>query len=394
MKRWRAVILDTLLMTFGLGTLTMMNVAKLDIISHFGITSEVYDLQHNAYVLGLFIAFLLGHTRLYQGSFKRSVAIALSFAAIPQIIIPYAHSWWVVVFLRFIQGFVISLVPLFSTQIGNIFVAERPLAKGIILSGIFWGGLLGTFYGEIFVELFGWKLAFPITALMMYAALALWWILTEDFTIMREEGHKATETFKMPFTWILGFTFFPALWVIFTIVGFVTSVGYSIGWSRDMVANISYALNTSKALWSIIMGYVGFMLSRKNPSPKGLFRAIVLVMIASYIIGLIGLLIFSTGVLHKSYEVVLIGMIFVGAIQGTGPAFWTSAPAAYPKEIFPQAAFALGLISNSANAVAPTVTKLLASHSVLAALGGLSVMPLIGIAFLLVCMRLKLPIEK
>jgi len=381
-------------MTFGLGTLTMMNVAKLDIISHFGITSEVYDLQHNAYVLGLFIAFLLGHTRLYQGSFKRSVAIALSFAAIPQIIIPYAHSWWVVVFLRFIQGFVISLVPLFSTQIGNIFVAERPLAKGIILSGIFWGGLLGTFYGEIFVELFGWKLAFPITALMMYAALALWWILTEDFTIMREEGHKATETFKMPFTWILGFTFFPALWVIFTIVGFVTSVGYSIGWSRDMVANISYALNTSKALWSIIMGYVGFMLSRKNPSPKGLFRAIVLVMIASYIIGLIGLLIFSTGVLHKSYEVVLIGMIFVGAIQGTGPAFWTSAPAAYPKEIFPQAAFALGLISNSANAVAPTVTKLLASHSVLAALGGLSVMPLIGIAFLLVCMRLKLPIEK
>ena len=142
MKRWKAVILDTLVMTFGLGTLTMMNVAKLDIISHFGISSEVYDLQHNAYVLGLFIAFLLGHTRLYQGSFKRSVAIALSFAAIPQIIIPYVPTWWGVVILRFIQGFVISLVPLFSTQIANIFVAERPFAKGIILSGIFWGGLL------------------------------------------------------------------------------------------------------------------------------------------------------------------------------------------------------------------------------------------------------------
>ncbi len=381
-------------MTFGLGTLTMMNVAKLDIITHFSITSEAYDAQHIAYVLGLFFAFLLGHTRLYQGSFKRSVAIALSFAAIPQIMIPYVNSWEIVLILRFIQGFVISLVPLFSTQIGNIFVAERPLAKGIILSGIFWGGLLGTFYGEILVKAFGWKLAFPITALMMYAALALWWLLTEDFIIMREEGHKATEAFKMPFTWILGFTFFPALWVIFTIVGFATSTGYRIGWSTDMVANISYTLNTSKALWSIIMGYVGFVLSRKNPSPRGLFRAIVLVMIASYAIGLIGLLIFSAGVLQESYIIVLLSMALVGAIQGTGPAFWTSAPAAYPKEIFPQAAFALGLISNSANAVAPTVIKLLESYSITAALAGLSIMPLVGIASLLICMRLKLPIEK
>ncbi len=54
-------------MTAGFGTLSMMGVAKPDIISHFGISNSAYDLQHVAYVFGLFVAFLLGHTKLYEG---------------------------------------------------------------------------------------------------------------------------------------------------------------------------------------------------------------------------------------------------------------------------------------------------------------------------------------
>jgi len=43
----------------------------------------------------------------------------------------------------------------------------------------------------------------------------------------------------MKFTWVLGFTFFPALWVIFTIIGFSSSLGYGLGWTKDQVANLS-----------------------------------------------------------------------------------------------------------------------------------------------------------
>ncbi|WP_048151563.1 MFS transporter [Palaeococcus ferrophilus] len=394
MKRWKTVILDTLVMTAGFGTLSMMGVAKPDIISHFGISGSAYDLQHVAYVFGLFIAFLLGHTKLYEGSFKRSVAIALSWAAIPQLIIPYVGNWYVVVALRFIQGFVVTLVPLFSTQIARFFVAERPFAKGIILSGIFWGGVFGSMSARYLVEAVGWKMGFVITSLVMYAVLLIWWLLVEDFEVVHEKGSEKVNIWKMPFTWVLGLTFFPALWVIFTIIGFSASLGYDLGWTKEHVSNLSTTLNVSKALWSIVMGFVGFQLSKKNPTARGLFKAIVQVMIVSYGIAFIGLAIYSRAMLAGNYGMALASVVLVGALQGTGPAFWTSAPATYPKRIYPRASFALGLISNSANAVAPSVTEALASISEGLALGELTAMPLLGILTLVIVSRMRLPVEE
>ncbi|AIF69582.1 MFS transporter [Palaeococcus pacificus DY20341] len=395
MKRWKSVLLDTLVMTAGFGTLSMMSVAKPDIIAHFGISAEAYDMQHIAYVFGLFVAFLLGHTKLYEGSFKRSVAIALSWAAIPQALIPYMPSWHAVVFLRFIQGFVVTLVPLFSTQIANFFVAERPFAKGIVLSGIFWGGVFGSMSAKYAVQAFGWKGAFLVTVAIMYAVLLLWWLFVEDFEIVHKKGGAANvNVWKMKFTWVLGFTFFPALWVIFTIIGFSASLGYQMGWTKDHVTTLSTSLNISKALWSISMGYAGYLLSKKNPTAKGLFKAIVQVMIISYAIAFVGLALYSKAMLDGNYSLALASVILIGALQGTGPAFWTSAPATYPKSIFPRASFALGLISNSANAIAPSITEILARQSEALALAELAFMPILGIMTLIAVSRMKMPVEE
>jgi len=304
-------------------------------------------------------------------------------------------NWYLVVFLRFIQGFVVSLVPLFSTQIANYFVAERPFAKGIILSGIFWGGVFGSISAKYLVSALGWKTAFLVTVAIMYAVLLIWWLLTEDFEIVhKKEGEEEINIWKMKFTWVLGFTFFPALWVIFTIAGFSASMGYEAGWSKDQVAALSTNLNISKALWSIVMGFVGFQLSKKNPSPRGLFKAIVQVMILSYAVAFVGLGIYSKAMLEGNYSLALASVWLIGALQGTGPAFWTSAPATYPKSIYPRASFALGLISNSANAVAPSITEALARHSEALALAELMLMPVLGILTLIAVSRMKLPVEE
>ncbi|CAB50195.1 MFS transporter [Pyrococcus abyssi] len=394
-KRWTFVLLDTLLMAAGFGTLTFMGVAKPDIIRHFGISSDAYELQHIAYVFGLFVAFLIGHTKLYEGSFKRSVGIAISWAAIPQMLIPFTGNWNVVVFLRFIQGFVVGLVPLFSTQIARYFVSERPFAKGIILSGIFWGGVFGSISARYMLGRVPWKESFLITGIIMYIVYAIWFALTEDFEIRHKKASEGgINIWKLPFTWVLGFTFFPALWVIFTIIGFSSKLGYDAGWTKDQVSTLSTLLSISKALWSIGFGYLGYLLSKKNTTPRGLFNAIVKVMITAYLVALIGMIIYSYGMLSRSYSIVLASVVLVGALQGTGPAFWTSAPATYPETVVARANFALGLISNSANAVAPTVTEVLSRYSEGLALAELSLMPVVGIVTLLIVSRMRLPVEE
>ncbi|NJE49979.1 MFS transporter [Thermococcus sp. 9N3] len=393
-KRWSTVLINTLLVASGFGTMHMLEKFKNAVLTHYGITEAMMGYQQTAYVVGLFVAFLLGGTSLFKGSFKRSVALIVSFAAIPQFLIPFMPSWWGVVALRFFQGFIVALIAVFSNQIGRLFVAERPFAKGVILSGIFWGGIYG-------INLAKWAggsdaswssvtQAFLISAVLMYVMLAIWWLFVEDFEIPKEKHSSGVNVWKMPFTWVFGFTFFPALWIIFTLGSFTL---HNVEFSDSQVANLVMTLEVSMGLWSIIMGYLGYRLSVKNTSNRGLFRAIVSVMTLSYAVTFVGLFLVWKAISANDYTLALLGIAITGIVQGTGPAFWTTAPAAYPKEIYPEASFALGLISNSANAVAPNVMFVLV-HSVTTGMIIYLGMALLGILLLLASSRMRLPVEE
>ncbi|GAB6134648.1 MFS transporter [Thermococcus prieurii] len=393
-KRWSTVLLNTALLASGFGTMHMLEKFKDAVLTHYGITEAMMSYQQTAYVVGLFVAFLLGGTSLFKGSFKRSVALIVSFAAIPQFLIPFMPSWWGVVALRFFQGFIVALIAVFSNQIGRLFVAERPFAKGIILSGIFWGGIYG-------INLAKWAggskaswssvtHAFLISAVLMYVMLAIWWLFIEDFEIPKEKRSSKGSVWKMPFTWVFGFTFFPALWIIFTLGSFTLN---RVHFSSSQVANLVMTLEVSMGLWSIIMGYLGYRLSVKNTSNRGLFKAIVSVMTLSYAVTFAGIFIVWKAILANDYTLALLGIAITGIVQGTGPAFWTTAPAAYPKEIYPEASFALGLISNSANAVAPNVMFVLVKGVTTGMIIYLG-MALLGILLLLASSRMRLPVEE
>ena len=393
-KRWTTVFINTVLLASGFGTMHMLEKFKSVVLSHYGITSAMMGYQQTAFVVGLFVAFLLGGTSLFKGSFKRSVALIVSFAAIPQFIIPFVPNWWGVVALRFFQGFIVALIAVFSNQIGRLFVAERPFAKGIILSGIFWGGIYGINLAKWASSAYsGWeavKVAFLVSAVIMYVLLGIWWLLVEDFEIPKEKRSSGSNVWKMPFTWVFGFTFFPALWIIFTLGSFTLN---RVHFSSAQVANLVMALEVSMGLWSIIMGYLGYRLSVKNPSNRGLFKAIVSVMTISYAVTFAGIFIVWKSILANDYTLALLGIAITGIVQGTGPAFWTTAPAAYPKEIYPEASFALGLISNSANAVAPNVMFVLVQGVTTGMLIYLA-MALLGIILLLISSRMRLPVEQ
>ena len=394
-RKWLAVFMNTILLASGFGTMHMLEKFKDAVIAHYGITEAAMGYQQTAFVVGLFVAFLLGGTSLFKGSFKRSVALIMSFAAIPQFIIPFVGSWWAVVFLRFFQGFIVALIAVFSNQVGRLFLAERPFAKGIILSGIFWGGIYGISLAKWTSHSYaGWKaveVAFLISAVVMYLMLAIWWLFVEDFEIPKEKhSSKGASVWKMPFTWVFGFTFFPALWIIFTLGSFTL---HNVQFSGSQVANLVMTLEVSMGLWSIIMGYLGYRLSVKNTSNRGLFKSIVSVMTLSYAVTFIGLFVVWKSILANDYALAMLGLAITGIVQGTGPAFWTTAPAAYPKEIFPEASFALGLISNSANAVAPNVMFILV-HGVTTGMIIFLTMALLGILLLLASSRMKLPVEE
>jgi hypothetical protein len=59
-KRWTTVFINTVLLASGFGTMHMLEKFKSVVLSHYGITSAMMGYQQTAFVVGLFVAFLLG----------------------------------------------------------------------------------------------------------------------------------------------------------------------------------------------------------------------------------------------------------------------------------------------------------------------------------------------
>lgn len=65
------------------------------------------------------------------------------------------------------------MVPLFSAQIGRMLEGEKPLAVGIVLSGIFLGGVFGSFVAGPLTQVLGWEMTFVITGLLLYLMFSM-----------------------------------------------------------------------------------------------------------------------------------------------------------------------------------------------------------------------------
>lgn len=386
------VFLDSLLMMLGFATLTMSSIAREGLLNFFSVSAELYDWAYVSYTFGLFAAFFLGRSSYFERNFKKGVLLSVLFAAIPQILIPLIPFFSIFLILRFIQGFIIALVPLFSAQVGELFREGRAFAKGIILGGIFLGGIFGSFSGSSLVDLFGWKFSFVLTGVLMLFGLALWEILVEDLK-KRVKKRDVSSPWRLSFTYIWGFSLFFALWVVFTIQGLLPSTVYSLGLSKEEASVFSTFLSASKVFWSILIGYLTYKISIGAKDNRELFISASKTMIFSYLLGFVGLLMTSYAIKTGDLQIFYISLFLSGAVQGVAPVFWSTPAVIFPESMVTSGAFAIGLVSNSANAIGPFITKLLVEKEVIFGWIALSLAPILGIFFTILSRKMNLPSE-
>ncbi|RLG04964.1 MAG: MFS transporter, partial [Thaumarchaeota archaeon] len=138
-SRFRIIALDLLFMAINFSALTLFSSLKDVISADYGFSSSELEWAAIAYSMGIFFAFLIGHSRFFEERPKITVLFAGLCAAIPQLLIPLIPNALAVAALRFLQGLVMSAVPIFSYQGGKLFPEFRTLAIGTILSGMFIG---------------------------------------------------------------------------------------------------------------------------------------------------------------------------------------------------------------------------------------------------------------
>ena len=391
--RGLVVGLDLLFMSVNFSALTLFAALSTYISSSIGIDKFTEWLASAVYSAGIFAAFFIGHSKYTEEHPKKTVFIAAILASIPQFLIPYSINPWEVVILRFIQGMVMMALPIFSSQVGLLFAEARPLALGIILSGIFVGGLIGSSVGPLLATSIGWRATYILFGIAMLIAAFIWIGLTprDALPVHKEvKTKKRVSVWKDPFTILWGFSFFPAIWIIFTLAPLISFIVESMGAPGSVNKLSSTVLEASYLSWSIIIGGVAYALARrKTGTPRNMFNTFALVQLFCFIITFIGVLIVMNS---HNVTMLLTGLVLVAMIQGTGPTFWSAPSTAYPEDLAIRAGYALGLISNSAALVGPMTS--VAVHSVTAVWGIILFMAILGAVLTFIGMKMKLPIEK
>jgi len=122
---------------------------------------------------------------------KRVIVTAMALLAVPTVMSSLAPSLTALIFWRFIQG--LTLPPIFAVTIAYIGdewpPREATAAAGVYTSGASLGGFSGRFVTGVLADLFGWRLAFDVLALItLIGAVLVFVMLPREKKFVRSEG--------------------------------------------------------------------------------------------------------------------------------------------------------------------------------------------------------------
>lgn len=367
--RWVMALITAIIMSTSFISLTAFGLGVPAIAKAVGIpvgTLTTYGVD--AFSLGLFIAFFIGHGGIFDTRIRLGVLVAQAFLIIPQILIPVLmpviHSVLLFTVLRFSQGLMIMMIALFSLQLSGWFrPSQRGISLGAMLGAIPLGGALGGLITGMLSHL-GWALMYEITALIMLAGAVIYFIFARNAAGLTQQLHTAKtgapqkSAWTMKMTWIMGIVQIPLTWTLFSVGGFMPAYGFHLGYQVGQVSHLMFIWGIAGFLAAIIGALGGDLLARGQKSHRGVVNARLKVITATNLImGAGALMVLYLAPL--SYSWFLIAAIVIACMMAIPPNFWATPASVFPLATVGAGAFGMGVISNSTSAIGPIVSSIL-----------------------------------
>ena len=397
--RWVMATAAGLLMTTSFISLTSFGIFSGSIADSFGLDpSTLNTLGVDAFSIGLFVAFFLGHNGFFDTRIRTGVLIAQLFLIVPQFLIPVTDSLWGIVILHFFQGLMIMMLALFSIQMSRWFThGQRATSLAFTLGAISLGTAASGLLSSAF-EAFTWKQAYFITGGLMIAGALVYFAFariapTFDPSILKQGKGKHEGAWKNPMTWYMGLLQIPLTWTLFSMGSFLPDYLVHLGYPESRSMGVIILWGLSGFIAAFAGAIIGDRLVGGKVRLRDVFSARLKIIAASNaLMGLGALLIILVG--SVSYYLLLAAVVMNACMLMIPPNFWALPDTVFPMAIMGAGAFGMGLISNSADAIGPLVSSVLTSdwNLVFGVMAGISFFGVIY-CFLLSKLKIRFPDE-
>lgn len=363
--RWVMMVVCTIVMACGFIPMTAFGVMAPGIAKtvHVSLT-KLSIWGGDAFNLGIFAAFIPGHSGWFDKKPKVGVAIAGILAVVPQLLMPVAGSLWAVSFLRFFQGFVIMVLALFSFQLAGWFrPSERGISLGSTVGAIVLGaGALGGWLANLLAPL-GWRAASYVLAAIIVFGFLVYFIVAKDaptfmksVLVAKEKESVHHNIWGLKMSWIMGLVQVPLCWVLFTTGAFVPLYAMKLGYSAHQAGNLMVIWGIGGFVISVLGSRLGDQMCKGKATHREVLNARLKIIIAGNIVmGLSALLYITIG--HLGFGAMVVTVLFNAAMWLIPPNYWATPGTVFPVALMGAGAFAMGLISNAGSPIGSFISS-------------------------------------
>ena len=367
--RWVMAAITGVIMTTSFISLTSFGVSAPAMAAAMHVSVQSLSAAGiDAFSVGLFIAFFLGHGGIFDTRIRLGVLVAQLFLIVPQILIPIlmpiTQSLVLLIVFRFLQGLMIMMIALFSLQLAGWFrSSQRGISLAAMLGAITLGGAVG---GVITGDLasMGWQVVYFITAAIMIAGAAVYFVFARDASSHAEgikkskAEHRKHKLWSYPMTWIMGIVQIPNNWTLFTIGGFLPIYAYHLGYKPEETGNVMFIWGLMGFAAAVLGALLGDYWAKRDNTHRNFVNARLGVISLANVFIIVGALMILY-IAPISYPLLLLSALVVACTMATPPNYWASPCNIFPVATMGAGAFAIGVISNSVSAIGPVVSSII-----------------------------------
>jgi Sugar phosphate permease len=276
--KYAALVGCSLMLSLVYMSLTSWSVAVNELAEAFSLSTHLIQAGSSLLIAGYAIGSFVEGRMVAKIGWRKTFNLVMFAFIVASALIPLMTNYYVILFLRFVQGWG-CIVAVTCAIVSSWFpTKERGLALGILLGAIGLGSALGGYVGGILTPMMGWKNTFWVITAMTIVGMAIFYLLVKEAPPLEEEVVKQSSAAAAPpqvnlyrevGLWLLGLATLCCFFNCYGMYAYLAEYMYSLNYSAQDVGKIVF-LNGFIAVFSTP---IGGWISDKLVASKGALKA-------------------------------------------------------------------------------------------------------------------------